>query len=272
MPRRNLPAAFYSLLRMPRTVAAIICLVALLAVPVAASASTPISAVVLNTRADRAALNAYQSYLQALIANRSTARTAESAYAANTSSTCKGALATIASMSSAPAGSSQALLSLGQEIGDDANVQFILSAADTPFQHLSQTLSALHWAGGSVINTVKRFVNAENAMLALQPSQLCADAYWVASKVSSPPITISPDTTSFIAAYQADSTLANTRLTSLLKLLDAYETPADRGVVTRINVLAKTVNTLSTNVVAQGTNALFAALGVPKAARTAQAA
>ena len=249
---------------MSRAAVIVLCLLACLALPVAASAVGPTPTLV-NQRADRLALSAYETYLQALILSRPSTKTAELTFAASTASTCKGALATIASMSSAPSGSSAALLSIGQEIGDDANLEFILSGAASPFTHLSTSLSALHWAGANPSNTVKRFVLAENAMLALQPSALCADAYWVASKVSSPPITTSPQTTTFLGTYEADSTMANTRLTALLKLLDNYETAGDKGLVSKINLLAKQVNTLNTNVVKLGTDALFVALGVPKA-------
>jgi hypothetical protein len=253
---------------MNRAVATALIAAACLCAPAAASASTVSTAI--NRHADRAALNAYATYLQALAAGKTSAADAEQLFSSTTTTTCYKALAPIATSQSVPAGTGSALTSIGDEIGADAGLQF-LSTAQLPMSELATSLASLHWGSGGPSTTVKRFLTASEALMALAPSNLCGDANNVASQAGEQQVTTPPATLTFLSAYQAASTVANTRLTAFVKLLDNYATATDTAVATKIDLLAVKVNQVSTAAITAGTKSLFHALGIPAAASAAAA-
>jgi hypothetical protein len=232
------------------------CLVA----PTAASASVASAAA--NRHADHAALSAYQTYLQALVAGKPSGVESEQLFASDTSTTCYKALAPIATSATVPDGTSAALTDIGNEIGADAGLQFLTVASD-PMTQLALTLSTLHWGGPGPASTVRRFLAADEALMSVEPSNLCGDALSVASEAGAQQVTTPPATLTFLASYQADTTLANTRLKMFVKMLDNWTTVADRGVAEKIDLLAIKVNTVSTAAITAGTKSLFRALGIP---------
>ena len=243
--------------------------VACLAVPAAASASVATTTSV-NRHTDRAALNAYATYLQSLEAGKASAVAAEQLFASNTTATCYKALAPLATSQSVPAGTSAALTSIGDEIGADAGLEFLTSAA-TPMSQLASTLAGLHWGSYGPALTVKRFLAANQELTALAPSNLCKDANWVFTQAQedAPEVTVPAATTTFLETYTTDSNNANQRLAAFVKLLDSYATSSDTPVATKIDLLAAKVNALSSAAITAGTNSLFRSLGIPVAAAAA---
>jgi hypothetical protein len=245
--------------------------VACLAVPAAASASAASTSI--SRRADRAALSAYATYLQSLVADKATGVDAALLFTQNTKTVCYKALVPIAASPSVPAGDLAALTGVVDEIGADAHLEFLTSAA-TPLGQLATTLSSLHWGTGAAAATVTRFLTADEALTALQPSDLCGDADSVAAAFQANPqqVTIPPATQTFLASYTADSSVANTRLAAFAKLLNSYAISSDSAVVARIDLLAVKVKNVSTVAITAATKALFRALGIPVTPATAASA
>jgi hypothetical protein len=256
---------------MNRAAATALIAVACLAVPAAASAS--VASTNMNRRADRSALSAYATYLQSLVAGRSSGVEAEQLFASDTADTCYNALATLATSQSVPPGTSTALTSIGDEIGADAGLEF-LTMATTPMSQLATTLGTLHWGTGGPATTVKRFLAADEALMAVQPSNLCGDANSVTSEAqgNAPQVTVPPATQTFLTTYTSDSGVANTRLTAFVKLLNSYATSSDRAVAAKIDLWAIKVNNISTLEITAGTKSLFHALGIPAAQAAAASA
>ncbi len=258
---------------MNRAAATALIAVACLAIPASASAavtttttttSTSPAATAASRRADKAALNAYETYLQALVAGKPDGVEADTLFATDTTSNCYKALEPIETSTTVPNGTSAALTSIANEIGADAALEF-LTMAVTPMTQLATSLSTLHWGTPAQASSVKKFLTADEALMALDPSDLCSDALSVASQAGSDQVTVPPTTVTFLATYQADSALANTRLTAFVKLLDTYATFADKAVAAKIDLLAVKVNSLSTLAITTGTKSLFKALGIPEA-------
>jgi hypothetical protein len=254
---------------MNRAAATALIAVACLAVPAAASAS--VTSTNMNRRADRAALSAYATYLQSLVAGKSSGVEAETLFASATTDTCYKALEPIATSQTVPAGTSNALMSIGDEIGADARLEFFASAT-TPMSQLATTLTALHWGTAASAATVKRFLTAGEALMAVEPSNLCGDANSVASEAGAQQVTVPPATQIFLQSYTSDSSLANTRLSAFVKLLNSYATSSDRAVAEKIDLLAVKVNNINTLAITAATKSLFHALGIPAAQAAAAAA
>jgi hypothetical protein len=207
-------------------------------IPTARIAEAVGQAAVLRPRdlaSDKTALNAYATYLTALVRTASLGQLSDSAYVTTIAGQCKGALEPLTQPNEQVNAAAQATLTaLGKEMGDDLSIGSDQVALG-PFLRLSTNLSRLRWtrlSGGAAI--VRRFVTAENSVLMLSQSALCQNALLAASA----PQTIPPATKSFIRGYARASNAANAALTNLLRLMQTYETPAERAVVTRIATLA----------------------------------
>lgn len=202
------------------------------ATQVALAASTPPPAVTPGDAASgEAALNAYETYLQALVANTKLGRERDATVVSTVASTCPNALAPLGGEPSTPA--RQAVLSnLGEEIGADLELKF-QSAAARPFRQLSITLDGLEWSSAAPVNAIKRLLAAERTVLHMAQSALCANAAAVASF----PKAIPALTQSFVKRYLSASANVNRRLHAFLTVLQGYETAADQPTVAEIDTL-----------------------------------
>jgi hypothetical protein len=196
----------------------------------------------LNVASDKAALTAYATYLSAVVKGAFLSENNDTVFLSTVSSQCKGALAQLADPENDVDTSIQATLTvLGEEMGDDLSINFD-QAAFTPFTKLSTSLSRLHWShlsGGAVI--VRHYLATETDVLEITPSALCQDALLAASA----PQTVPAATKAFIRSYTKASILANTALTNLLKLMQTYQTPAEKTVLLRISTLANQITKLT---------------------------
>ncbi len=75
----------------------------------------------------------------------------------------------------------------------------------------------------------------------MTPSELCENALLAASA----PQTVPPATKAFIKSYTKASNVANTALTNLLKLMQTYQTPAEKTVLLKISTLANQITKLA---------------------------
>jgi hypothetical protein len=184
---------------------------------------------------DKAALNAYATYLASLVRSTPIGELSDSSYVTTISGQCKGALEPLTQPNEQVSAAVQATLTeLGKEMGDDLSIGFD-QVASVPFERLSTSLSRLKWtlfSGGAYV--VRRFDTTETAVLSLTQSSLCQNALLAALE----PRTIPTATKSFVRGYARASNAANVALTHLLKLMQTYETPAEHAVITRIANLA----------------------------------
>ena len=85
---------------------------------------------------------------------------------------------------------------------------------------------------------VKHYINSETYVLALSPSALCADANTAELKPS-----VVPDASRiFVKTYSDTSKLADSALTNLTRLMQTFEIPSEKTLVTRITSLASQVS------------------------------
>ncbi len=128
---------------------------------------------------------------------------------------------------------------LGEEMGDDLAINFD-QAAIAAFTKFSNTLARLHWTRLSAWPlAVKHYINSETGVLALSPSALCADANAAELKPS-----VVPDASKiFVKTYSDASKLADSALsTNLTRLMQTFEIPSEKALVTRITNLASQVS------------------------------
>jgi hypothetical protein len=196
----------------------------------------------LNVASDKVALNAYATYLASVVKGAPLGQDNDTTYLTTISSQCKGALAQLAQPNNEVDTSIQATLTaLGEEMGDDLSINFD-QAAFSPFMRLTTSLTRLRWtrlSTGTAI--VRRFLTTETIVLESTTSSLCQNALLAASE----PDTVPLATKSFIKSYAKASTAANNALANLLKLMQAYQIPAEKAVVTRIANLASQITKLT---------------------------
>ena len=212
-----------------------------------------------NIAPNRRALSAYANYLTAIIAAEPAAQAADSGYIATItgSNGCKSALEPLTQPSAQVDATAQHTLTvLGQEIGDDLSIAFDQTAIPA-FTRFSNTLLRLHWAHLSgATQVIRRYVNAETAVLELLPSQLCQDALLAGAA----PDKVPDGTRAFLKSYDRASLLANVALANLTKMMQSYEVPGEKNLITRITSLATQVSALTRSDLLQSGTTLSSAL------------
>jgi hypothetical protein len=202
---------------------------------------------------DKTALSAYAAYLTSLVRTASIGQLSDSSYVTMIAEQCKGALEPLMQPNEQVNAATQTTLTaLGEEMGDDLSIGFD-QVAFGPFLKLSTNLSRLRWtrlSDGAAV--VKRFVTTEATVLSLTQSALCQNALLAASA----PQTIPPATKSFVKGYTRASDASNAALTTLLELMQTYETPAEHTVITRIATLAAQLARLTKGAMQSSSTAL----------------
>lgn len=211
----------------------------------------------LNYASDRRAMNAYATYLNTLLNNTSNGNANDSSYIQTISGLCKGALAPLTqSNQQVDTAVQHTLTVLGQEMGDDLAITFD-QAATSAFTRFSNTLTRLRWTRFSGWPyAVRHYINTESQVLSLPVSALCANA----SSAQLRPGVVPASTKSFIKAYNEASRLANNALNNLTRMMQAYEVPSERGLVSRISNLAGEVSSQTKGYLLSGGSALTSVL------------
>ena len=198
----------------------------------------------LNEQSDRRALVAYANYLTALVAQEPAGQAYDNSYIATISQSgtggCKAALSKLTQPPyQVDAKAQHTLMVLGEEIGDDVTINFDLSATE-PFTKFSTVLKALRWtrlSGAGLV--IRHYISSEVNLLALASSNLCLDASYAQLHPD-----VVPDSTSlFVQTYNRTASQANYALVSLTALMETYEIPGEKTLVTRISTLASQLST-----------------------------
>jgi hypothetical protein len=195
-----------------------------------------------NELANRKALTAYATYLTTLLSQQTTGQTNDTAYTTTISGQCKAALEPLTQPPDEVDTTVQHTLTvLGEEMGDDLSINFDL-AATPAFTRFSGVLTHLRWkplSGAALV--VKRYVGRETDVLALSVSNLCLDA----SNAQLKPAVVPDATKAFIKVYDEASDEANLALANLMTMMQTYEIPSEKLLVTRISTLANELSTQS---------------------------
>lgn len=212
-----------------------------------------------NLGPDRKALNAYANYLTTILDNASIAQAGDTAYIATVSSVdgCKSALEPLTQPSDQVDTELQhTLMALGEEMGDDLSITYDQTALPA-FSKFSTTLLRLHWTRTSgALLVVKHYVDDETAVLEMLPSELCEDT----GLAGADPQKVPDGTKAFVKSYEKASTAANLALANLMKLLQSYEVPAEKNLITRIANLASQVATTTKSDLLQSGSSLTTVL------------
>ncbi|MDE3133576.1 MAG: hypothetical protein KGL15_05890 [Acidobacteriota bacterium] len=225
--------------------------------PTPAGTGGTVAQLPLNYASDRRALNAYASYLTTLLNAAPTGNTNDTTYISTISSQCKGALAPLTQPSQQVNYEVQHTLTvLGEEMGDDLAINFEQSAV-AGFAKFTTALARLHWSRYSGwYGAIRRYVNTQNNVLALSPSSLCADAAYAELR----PAIVPDGTKTFIKAYNDSSKAASAALTNLTKLMETYEAPSEKSLISRISSLVSQVSALTKSDLLQNGSALATVL------------
>ena len=217
----------------------------------------PIPRSPLNIASDKTALNTYLGYLAGVLRATSASQGTSNSYIASVSDQCRSALAPLAQANYQLSASAQATLTaVGEEMGDDLSITFD-QAFLTPFAKLSASLERLRWtrlSGGVAI--VKRFIAAQSAVLYTATSDLCQSALLAAAS----PQVVPPGTRVFNRTYSRTCKQANAALAGLLTLMQSYETPSEKTVVSRISALAGQIARVTKADLQAGASSLSAVL------------
>lgn len=225
--------------------------------PTQAGAGATAAQLPLNYASDRRALNAYAAYLTTLLTAAPTGNANDTAYISTISSQCKSALAPLTQPSQQVNTEVQHTLTvLGEEMGDDLTINFDQSAV-AGFAKFTTALSRLHWSRYSGwYMAIRHYVNTQNSVLAFSPSSLCADAGYAELR----PAYVPDGTKAFIKAYNESSKAANGALADLTKLMETYEIPSEKALVSRISSLVSQVSSLTKSDLLQSGSALATVL------------
>lgn len=192
----------------------------------AGAGSTPALASTVNTRADHAALTAYNDYLKSIVAETEKGTSADAAFVKRTIPGCGGSFT---SSQQPPKATTE---NLGAEIGDDVYLKYV-SYTRTPFSRFATKLSALQWSSPHAVSVIGTMINSERALLSLKASELCKD---VVSVSSDPKHEVTPDATkAFIKRFDSTTKSATTHLQAFLGVLSTYEASGDGSLLNSIN-------------------------------------
>jgi len=201
----------------------------------AALPATAVAAAV-DQRSDHAALTAYRGYLHGIGARIPAVRRAESAYVSSIANGCAGALNPL---NSAPPRSinETALFDFGQELGGSAFI-VAYSPAHGPFATFAATLERLHWSSPRTAMAVNHYLAAQSRLFALSPSDVCTDARALAASGAG---MIPPGTTHWVAEFTRDAAAQVSAAGGFAKVLEKFEAPADKALVTSDNGLLRSL-------------------------------
>jgi hypothetical protein len=193
----------------------------------AAASATP-----LNARSDHVALHAYQSYLHSLVSLGPAWRRADSAYVASVSNQCPHVLKAL--KNARPGTFSQnALVTFGLEAGGDLDAA-AYPLADSALSKLASTLAQLRWSGSGTKAAIRRFLAAEDSLVHLAPSDLCADARALAAAHGR---RTTAATRQWTNKFTHRATVATQDGATFRTVIERFATPAEHGTLTKINHL-----------------------------------
>jgi hypothetical protein len=234
-----------------RTALACACLAPLLA-------ATPALARPDNASATQRYLAAYATRERAVIAALPAANMAAVALSGRVAGECPG-VAAGAPLHTAPAETA------GEEILG-AVVVTIAVGLEHANARFARTVSALRWSNASLARLVRAFTAEETALAALATPDLCADLRsWAASRF----VTVATGTSQFVSALQATESRSKSSVKpaegpeyAVLRLLRAYESASDRGILRSVKLLRARVEAKLAKAALDATAQIEAAVGL----------
>jgi hypothetical protein len=202
---------------------------------------------------------AYETFLRSLVAQGPAWQTKANAFVASVTTNCPSVLAAV-NMLPITAANGGSLRAFGQEMGTD--VAASIDGADVAsFERLAHTLTRLHWSGRRSRSAITRFITAGRGLLNLPPSDICTDARALAadSAVGTP-----PGTFTWLSTFARVSSTQHSALDGFLRVLERFDTPADRRIVNGINNLAVVVTSAQDSFLTGEVPKLGAALGLTR--------
>jgi hypothetical protein len=127
-----------------------------------------------------------------------------------------------------------------------------------PFSQLSSALGSLTWTEPAPQQAIASLLSAESAILALSPSNLCADARQLAGH----PRRVAPGTVAFLNAYLDASNALKLQFTQFLSVLSRFATSADDPLISAINTLVSRFSAVSAAVEKRDAGLILASLGL----------
>ena len=130
-----------------------------------------------------------------------------------------------------------ALFDFGQELGGSAFI-VAYSPAHGPFATFAATLERLHWSSPRTAMAVNHYLAAQSRLFALSPSDVCTDARALAASGAG---MIPPGTTHWVAEFTRDAAAQVSAAGGFAKVLEKFEAPADKALVTSDNGLLRSL-------------------------------
>lgn len=207
--------------------------IGLIAVCPAAASAAPV-----NRASDRAALSAYHAYLNTLVSTVPAWRRDDNAYISSLAGKCGGVLAPLRHV---PASSvnKQALLAWELEAGGDLDAVSVYPSSRPALGRMAASLAPLHWSSAGIRNVVSGFVGAERRLLALTPSNLCADSRVLAASHAR---RVAHGTAAFVSKFAHRVVAAGKAAGAFLAVLSRYASPSEHGLISSTNHLLHEFN------------------------------
>ena len=223
----------------------------LAAIPATAAAAQ------VDQTSDRAALTAYHSYLERVSSRIPVVRKAESEYVSSISQGCAGALVPLKNVSTGSVNQT-ALFDFGEELGGSA---FVV-AYSTPrgeFARMAGQLGRLRWSSPRIAKTIKRYVTAQERLFAVAPGDVCTDAQ---ALVASRAQTVPPGAAQWFTKFSGAAVAQQSAAAAFAKVLDEFQTPADKSLVASDSALLRSLNGKLKGVATSGATHIVHALGL----------
>jgi hypothetical protein len=176
----------------------------------------------IDTTSDHVALHAYGRFAQAIVSGIPAGRRADNAFLSDTRRRCAHALAPIDHLRTSPNRIGPAL-AFGEEIGEDLTV--VANRQDQhAFARLANAISALPWSSPATSAAVKRYLAAQQKLLRLHPSDICAD---VRALVRTRAKVEPAGTRRSLASFRRVVTAQQVQLSAVEVILERFHSPSD---------------------------------------------
>jgi hypothetical protein len=170
--------------------------------------------------------------LHSLVSQAPAWQTKGDAFIASITANCPNVLAAV-NMLPLTASNAGGIHAFGGEMGSD--LAAVSNAANkASFERLVRALTRLHWSSRGTKSAITRFIAAGRAFLSFPPSDLCTDARALAANSAQ---TTPPGTVTWLATYTRIINAQHRGLDGFIRVLERFQTAADRRFVNGINNL-----------------------------------
>lgn len=216
-------------------------------------------ATLVDNSSDAKATRAYAAFLHRLVSQAPAWQTKGDAFIASITANCPNVLAAV-NMLPLTASNAGGIRAFGGEMGSD--LAAVSNAANRAgFERLVRALTRLHWSSRSTRSSIARFIAAGRIFLSLPPSDLCTDARALAANSAQ---ATPPGTATWLATYTRIIDAQHRGLDGFIRVLERFQTPADRPFVNGINNLAVVITADQNSFLSAEVPKLGASLGLTR--------